>query len=58
MDSDSTESDISNATGATCVLTSYDVGKTVRVRVDFTDDAGYEGTLTSEATAEIVAGGL
>ena len=58
VNSDSTESDISNATGATYVLTSDDVGKTVKVRVDFTDDAGYEETLTSEATAEIVAGGL
>ena len=34
-------------------LTSADVGKTIKVRVSFTDDAGYAETLTSEATGTV-----
>ena len=56
--SDSTETDIPSATGPTYTLTSDDAGKTIKVRVEFTDDAGYEETLTSEATETVVAGGL
>ena len=31
------------------------MGKTIKVRVSFTDDAGNEETLTSAATAAVVA---
>ena len=48
-------SDIDGATGSTYTLTASEQGKTVRVRVTFTDDAGNEETLTSEATAEVAA---
>ena len=45
-----TETDISGATGSTYTLTAADMGKTVKVRVMFTDDAGNEeGPLTSDA---------
>ncbi len=46
----STETDISGATGSTYVLTSDDVGKKVKVRVSFKDDADNAETLTSAAT--------
>ena len=36
------------ATGSTHTLTDDDLGKAIRVRVDFTDDAGHEESLTSE----------
>ena len=36
-------------------LTSADVGKTIKVRVSFTDDAGYAETLTSAPTEAITA---
>ena len=48
-------SDISGATGSTYTLTASDQGQTVQVRVSFTDDAGNEETLTSEATAAVAA---
>ena len=41
------DSEISGATGATYTLTSEDRGKTLKVRVSFTDDAGNEESLTS-----------
>ena len=41
-------SDIAGATGSTYTLTASEQGKTVRVRVTFTDDAGNEETLTSD----------
>ena len=47
--------DISGATGSTYTLASTDLGKAVKVRVSFTDDAGYEETLTSAATAAVAA---
>ena len=47
------DSDIAGATASTYVLTDDDVGKTVRVRVSFTDDAGNEETLTSAATSVV-----
>ena len=34
------------------------MGKTIRVRVDFTDDEGNSESLTSAPTAVVVAGGL
>ena len=42
--------DISGATGSTYTLTDADQGKTVKVQVSFTDEAGNYETLTSAAT--------
>ena len=47
--------DIDGATDATYTLTEADQGKTVKVKVTFTDDAENEETLTSEATAAVAA---
>ena len=47
------EADIAGATGASYTLVATDEGKTIRVRVSFTDDASNEETLTSEATAAV-----
>ena len=47
--------DIAAATGATYTLADTDEGKAIRVRVSFTDNAGNEETLTSGATATVVA---
>ena len=52
------DADISGATGSTYTLTSGDVGKAIRVRVTFTDDARHEETLTSAPTAVVTAAGL
>ena len=41
---------ISDATGSSYTLADTGEGKTIRVRVSFTDDAGNEESLTSEAT--------
>ena len=53
------ETDITNATAGTYTLAAEDAGKTVKVKVSFTDDAGFaEGPLVSEAypaTGTIVA---
>ena len=46
---------IPGATGGTYTLVSGDVGKTISVTVSFTDDAGNDETLTSDAT-DAVAG--
>ena len=46
---------IEGATGSSYTLANSDVGKTIRVRVSFTDDAGYGETLTSAATATVDA---
>ena len=51
------DSDIPGATGATYTAVDADEGKTLRVRVDFTDDAGNEESLTSAAT-DVVAAAL
>ncbi len=48
-------SDIGGATGSTYTLTASEQGKTIQVRVTFTDDADNEETLTSAATAEVTA---
>ena len=53
----STDTDIQNATDATYTLATDDEGKTIKVRVSFTDDAASEESLTSEATAEVAAAG-
>ena len=44
------DSDIQDATSSTYTLVSHDVGKTIKVKVSFTDDGGNEETLTSAAT--------
>ena len=49
------DSDISGATGSTHTLVADDEGKTIKVRVSFTDDGGNEETLTSAATAAVAA---
>ena len=51
----SRDTEISGATDATHMLAASDEGKTIKVRVSFTDDAANEETLTSAATAEVVA---
>ena len=53
-----TDTDIPDATGVTYTLVADDEGKTVKVQVSFTDDAGNEETLTSDATDAVVSGGL
>ena len=47
--------DLSGATGSTYTLTAAEQGKTVQVRVSFTDDRGYSETVTSGATAAVAA---
>ncbi len=49
------DSDISGATNATYTLIDTDEGKTITVRVSFTDDAGNGEALTSAATDAVVA---
>ena len=50
------DADISGATGTTYTLVDADEGKTIKVRVSFTDDAGNDESLTSDATAAVAAG--
>ena len=50
-----TNVDISGHTGSTYTLDSADEGKTIKVRVSFTDDADNNETLTSAATAAVAA---
>ena len=52
----STDTDILDATGSTHTLVDADEGKTIKVKVTFTDDARNEETLTSTATDEVAAG--
>ena len=47
--------DIDGATGDTYTLTASQQGKTIQVRVTFTDDRGNSETLTSEATDAVAA---
>ena len=49
------DADIAGATGLTYTLAAADEGKAIRVRVSFTDDAGNDETLTSEATDAVAA---
>ena len=49
------DADISGATSSTYVLADADEGKAVKVRVSFTDDAGYDESLTSAATDAVAA---
>ena len=48
-----TGTDIENATAETHTLTDDDTGKTIEVRVSFTDDRGNEETLTGAATTAV-----
>ncbi len=47
--------DIASATGSSYVLTDTEEGKAISVTVSFTDDAGNAETLTSAATAAVMA---
>ena len=47
--------DIQNATGSTYTVGADDEGKTIKVRVSFTDDRGNQETRTSDATAAVAA---
>ncbi len=49
----SSEAEIAGATEASYTLTAAEVGKTLRVRMTFTDEAGGEETILSEATAAV-----
>ena len=49
------DSDIQDATLSIYTLVSDDVGKTIKVKVSFSDDAENEETLTSAATDSVVA---
>ena len=49
----SSDTDIQDATGASYTLVDADEGKTIKVEVSFTDDAGNEETLTSAATEAV-----
>ena len=50
-----TETDIANATAKTYVPVAADVGKTLKVRVRFTDDAGHSERRTSAAAGPVTA---
>ena len=50
--------DIERATGSTFTLVAADQGKSVKVRVTFTDDAGHEETLTSAPAGPVFSDGL
>ena len=52
------DTDISGAMSSTYALQSSENGKVIKVRVTFTDDAGYAESLTSEGTSAVVMGGL
>ena len=50
-----TDTDIQGATSSTYTLSDADEGKTISVRLSFTDDAGHAETLTSAATTAVAA---
>ena len=49
----STDSDIEDATQVAYTVVAADFGRTLKVRVTFTDEGGTQETLTSEATAAV-----
>ena len=49
------DSGITDATGSSYTLVDADEGKTIKVRVSFTDDAGNAETLTSASTSSVAA---
>ena len=53
-----TGTDISGATASNYTLATADVGKTLTVKVSFTDDRGNEESLTSAATAAVASRGV
>ena len=53
-----TDTDIEKATGSTYKLVASDQGRSVKVRVTFTDDGGNEETLTSAPTEPVLGDGL
>ena len=50
-----TDTEIADATGVDYTLVQADIGKTLKVRVTFTDGAGHEESLTSPPTAAVTA---
>ena len=50
-----TDTDIAYATSSTYIIKPWDLGNYIEVRVNFTDDAGNEETLTSVATTAVEA---
>ena len=52
------DTEVDGATSSTYTLQPSDNGKTIKVRVTFTDDLGNEESLTSAGTAAVVMGGL
>ena len=54
----SRNADIDGATSSTYALQSSENGKVIKVRVTFTDDAGYEESLTSIGSSAVVMGAL
>ena len=50
-----TDTEIDDATESTYTPSASDVGKTISVRVNFRDDAGYKESVTSQATVAVVA---
>ena len=51
-----TETEIARAVSSKYTLTADDLGKTIKVKVSFTDDASNDETLTSAATGTVAAG--
>ena len=49
------DTDIPGATNSTYALAPEDLGKTIKVRVSFTDDRGNEESVTSRATGAVIA---
>ena len=47
------DTEISGATGSSYTVVAADAGKTIKVQVSFTDDAGNEESVTSAATAAV-----
>ena len=47
------DTDIQDATGSTYILAAADEGKTIKVRVSYTDESLYEESLTSAPTASV-----
>ena len=55
VEADATETDIEGATLSSYAPLVADIGRTIKVRVSYTDDADFKETLTSTATAAVVA---
>ena len=49
------DSDIADATASAYTLVAADAGKTIKVKVTFTDDNGNDESLTSTATTAVIA---